>query len=100
MRKDSSKPFLEWNYQLLISNLGKTKLGHRYYDNQKNELSHDGLLVNAYRCLLSLCKAITNRNDDKWTRIEVDYFLYHPQAVHLKQDPICAKPAPKVTGTK
>lgn len=32
MRKDSQKLFLEWNYRLLISNLGRMKLGHRMYN--------------------------------------------------------------------
>ena len=32
MRKESKKPFLEWNYKLLISNLPRMKLGHRLYN--------------------------------------------------------------------
>lgn len=69
MRKDTQKLFLEWNYRLLITNLDRMKMGHRMY-NQENQLSHDGLMLNAYTSLLGLCKAITNQNDTKWQSID------------------------------
>lgn len=77
MRKESKPLFLEWNYRLLISNLDRMKLGHRIYNSENSELSHDGLMVNAYSCFLGLCKAITNMKDDKWRSIDATYFMYH-----------------------
>ena len=83
--------FLEWNYKLLVSNLGRMKLGHRMSNPEGSDLSHDGLLMNAYISLLGLCKAITNQNDDKWKAIDPTYFRYHPQAELLRGDAICNK---------
>jgi hypothetical protein len=100
MRKESNKPFLEWNYRLLVSNLGRMKMGHRIYNSENNDLSHDGLLVNAYFCLLGLCKAITNQQDDKWKNIDPSYFIYHEKAPLLRGDALCSKPGPHLTGKK
>lgn len=100
MRKESQKIFLEWNYKLLLSNMERTKLAHQLYHQNSNELSHDGILINCYSCLLGLCKVITNMQDDKWKNIDPNYFMYHEKASFLKGDVICSKPGPKISGKK
>ena len=97
MRKESQKAFLEWNYRALLSNMERMKLVHRLYNQENSELSHDGLLINCYSCLLGLCKAITNMQDDKWKHIDPTYFIHHEKASFLKGDVICSRPGPKIT---
>lgn len=76
------------------------KLGHRIYNQENSNLSHDGILVNAYNALLGLCRVITNRQDDKWRNIDPYYFIYHEKASFFRVDPICSKPGPKIEGKK
>jgi len=73
------------------------KLGHRIYNSDNSDLSHDGLMVNAYSCFLGLCKAITNMKDDKWKGIDASYFLYHSNAAQFRGDTICSKPGKPIT---
>lgn len=61
LKKGTQKEFLEWNYKLLLGNLGRMKLGARLYNADNSMLSHDGTLVNAYACFLNLCKVIIAR---------------------------------------
>ena len=70
LKKDTQKEFLAWNYKLLLSNIGKMKLGARLYNADNSMLSHDGTLINVYSCFLNLCKVIASRTDDKYKSID------------------------------
>lgn len=61
LKKGTQRQFLEWNYKLLLGNLGRMKLGARLYNADNSNYSHDGTLVNAYACFLNLCKVIISR---------------------------------------
>lgn len=61
LKKDSQKEFLQWNYALIYSNLKKAKIGSRLQNSNNSDLSHDGLVLNVYSCLLNLCKVILKK---------------------------------------
>jgi hypothetical protein len=61
MKKDSQRHFMEWNYALIFGNLQKSKLGSRLQGANNANLSHDGLVINIFMCLLNLCKPFLNR---------------------------------------
>lgn len=87
---------MEWNYGLLVSNVGRTKLGSRLYNANNNNLSHDGTLLNVYSCFLNLCKVITSRQDDKYKNIDPSYFMLHEKVALMKYDTINSRPYKKV----
>jgi hypothetical protein len=62
-KKGTQREFFDWNYRLLLNNMGRTKLAARLHNADNSKLSHDGILVNAYVCFLNLCKVITARED-------------------------------------
>lgn len=95
LKKDTQKEFLAWNYKLLLSNIGKMKLGARLYNADTSMFSHDGTLINAYSCFLNLCKVIASRQDDKYKSIDPNYFRYHERISLMKYDPINTKPIKK-----
>lgn len=100
LRKSTQKPFLEWNYRLLIANMGRTKLAARLANADNSAFSHDGILVNAFHCFLNLSKVIISRDDDKYKLIDPTYFRDHEKASVMKYDPINSKGAPKYEGKK
>lgn len=77
MKKETKNEFLEWNYALLIGNIGRTKLGSNLYNANNSAQSHDGILINAYAALLNISKVIIARKDDKYLSINPDYFKYN-----------------------
>ena len=87
---------MEWNYGLLLGNIGRTKLGSRLYNANNNSLSHDGTLLNAYVCFLNLCKVITSRQDDKYRSIDPSYFMQQEKVALMKYDAINSRPYKKV----
>ncbi len=61
LKKDSQKHFFEWIYYCIKGNLQRAKLGSRLQNANNANLSHDGLMVNIYMCLLNLCKVILSK---------------------------------------
>lgn len=53
------------------------KLGARLHNANNANLSHDGILINAYACFLNLCKVIIARTDEKYKSIDPTYFRDH-----------------------
>jgi hypothetical protein len=92
LKKGTQREFLDWNYKLLLNNLGRMKLGARLHNADNSNLSHDGILVNAYACFLNLCKVIIAREDNKYKSIDPSYFRDHEKAVQMKYDPINTRP--------
>lgn len=61
LKKDTQKQFFEWNYALIFGNLKKAKLGSRLHGSTNTDLSHDGLVLNAYMVMLNLCKPFLSK---------------------------------------
>jgi hypothetical protein len=74
LKKSTQRPFLEWNYKLLIANIGRMKLAAKLANADNSAFSHDGLLVNTFHCFLNLCKVIISKDDDKYKSIDPTYF--------------------------
>ena len=91
-KKGTQREFFDWNYRLLLNNMGRTKLAARLHNADNSKLSHDGILVNAYVCFLNLCKVITAREDEKYKSIDPTYFRDHEKASLMKYDPINTAP--------
>lgn len=91
MKKDSQKQFLEWNYALIFSNLKKSKLGFRLQNTNASNLSHDGLMLNIYVCLLNLCKIITNKAEGKYKSIDPEYFVFNDRVKENKYEKLNKK---------
>lgn len=62
--------FLEWNYRCILSNLNRTKLGMRLQSAKNDNISHDGMMINLYVCMLNLCKPLFNRESGKYKSID------------------------------
>ena len=76
------------------------KLGARLHNANNANLSHDGILINAYACFLNLCKVIIARTAEKYKSIDPTYFRDHEKAVKMKYDPINSKPFKKIENKK
>jgi hypothetical protein len=46
---------------VILGNLKKAKLGSRVQGAKNTDLSHDGFTLNAYACMLNLCKPFLNK---------------------------------------
>lgn len=84
LKKDSQQEFLEWNYFLIHGNLKKAKLGSRLQNSTNSELSHDGLVLNAYVVLLNLCKPFLAREGEKYKNIDPEYYIFKHRATLCK----------------
>lgn len=69
LKKDTQKEFMEWNYALIHGNLKKAKLGSRLQNSTNTDLSHDGIMLNAFVVMLNLCKPFLAREGEKYKNI-------------------------------
>lgn len=60
-KKDTQKPFFEWLYATIISNMPRTKLGTRLSGIVPTNISHDGLMLNIYQSMLDINKVIIDK---------------------------------------
>lgn len=60
LKKDTKQQFLDWVHACVYGNLKKAKLASKLANAQNKDISHDGLVVNLYMCILNLTKPILN----------------------------------------
>lgn len=48
----------------------RAKLGTRLSGAVNNTISHDGMMMNTYECMMEISKGILDKNQNTWTKID------------------------------